>query len=146
MPQISKRRLHPAIAERVEQVLADILNGKYQKTKLSVLNILLSDTEKIMLSKRLAITILSLRGYSYDLIKDVLKVSQGTVAHTMATYAHADNVYKNELQNLLQTKRLHDLIGKFEYELGKAMPPKGADWRIWRKNLEKSKAEDDLPF
>ena len=127
MPQISKRRLHPAIAERVEQVLADILNGKYQKTKLSVLNILLSDTEKIMLSKRLAITILSLRGYSYDLIKDVLKVSQGTVAHTMATYAHADNAYKNELQNLLQTKRLHVLIGKFEYELGKAIPPKGAD-------------------
>ncbi len=46
---------------------------------------ILSPTEKIMIAKRLAIASLLLRNYEYEAIKNILKVSQGTIAKVAQT-------------------------------------------------------------
>ena len=46
---------------------------------------ILSPTEKIMIAKRLAIASLLSKNYDYEAIKNLLKVSQGTIAKVALT-------------------------------------------------------------
>lgn len=80
MSQVSRRWLAKDVERRMFEVfwksLADL---KKPKEIQRFLYDLLSPTEQIMIAKRLAIAILLQKGYSYEAICDVLKVSPTTV-------------------------------------------------------------------
>lgn len=80
MPQVSRFRVNQEIEKRMfeifEKTLADLKAADQIK---SYLGDLLTPTEKIMLSKRLAIAVLLAKGYNYRTISGILKVSTSTV-------------------------------------------------------------------
>lgn len=81
MVQVSQRRLRPEIEKRVYELFWDsFAKMKNSKEAEEFLSDLLTHTEKIMLAKRLAIAVLLLKGFDYDPIKDILKVSGTTIA------------------------------------------------------------------
>lgn len=81
MPQVSKRILSKEIEAKIAETLLEAVSQLRTKSEVAdFLQDLLSPVEKIMISKRLAIAVLLLKGWEYPAIKDFLKVSNATVA------------------------------------------------------------------
>lgn len=80
MPQVSKRHLDIKTENRILTLfLSSIVLSQTQKEALSLIEDLLTPTERLMLSKRFSIAFMLLDGYDYDSIVDVLKVSRSTI-------------------------------------------------------------------
>lgn len=81
MPLVSKRKIPQDIEEKMYETLWEAISqlrsrGEIQK----FLNDLLSPVERQMIAKRIAIAALLMKGYGYEAIQDILKVSDATVA------------------------------------------------------------------
>ena len=86
MSQVSKRKVHEKIESKMFETLWQTVSQVKSKDDVQLfLEDILSHTEKIMLAKRLAIACLLLRNYDYKAIKNLLKVSQGTIAKVALT-------------------------------------------------------------
>ena len=81
MVQVSKRKLNPKVWDQIYRIFLKAIKKttRGKETQL-LINFLLTETEKIVLTKRLAIGLLLEKGLDYDQIKSALKVSQGTIA------------------------------------------------------------------
>ena len=80
MGRISRRRIDPEIEERIFEIFWDYLATLKKPEGIhEFLVSLLSYTEQVMFSKRLAIAVLLTRGYNYRDIDETLKVSTSTV-------------------------------------------------------------------
>lgn len=81
MSQVSRRKLHKSVEEKIYNTLWEAVAKLNSDEEIKLfLNDLLSPTERTMIAKRLAIASLLAKGHTYDVIKDLLKVSQETVA------------------------------------------------------------------
>ena len=81
MGRISRRKLNTLLEKRLYQLfwqhLADLKTTDLVE---EFLHSLLTHTEQVMLAKRLAISVLLSRGFSYQDIDETLKVSKSTIA------------------------------------------------------------------
>lgn len=104
MPQVSKRVLRKEVEEQIAETLLEAVSQLRSKSDVSAfLKDLLSPVEKIMVSKRLAIAVLLLKGWDYDGIKDFLKVSNATVSKVSLVLK--ENVgYKIAVDKVAQTE------------------------------------------
>lgn len=81
MPLVSKRKLYRKIEDKMFETFWEAISKLKSKEEIrSFVSDLLSPVERMMIAKRLAIAALLLRNYSYDSIKDTLKVSGATIA------------------------------------------------------------------
>ncbi|MBI2599217.1 hypothetical protein HYW40_03290, partial [Candidatus Curtissbacteria bacterium] len=81
MPLVSKRKLSKNIEERMFETLWEAISKLNSKQDIqSFLADLLSPVEIQMIAKRMAIAALLARGYGYESIQDIIKVSDATVA------------------------------------------------------------------
>ena len=81
MGRVSKRRVEPWIEERMFELFWELLATIHSSKDIhTFFKSLLSYTEQVMLAKRLAISLLLTKGYTYEEIRSVLKVSTSTVA------------------------------------------------------------------
>jgi uncharacterized protein YerC len=79
--QISKQILHPKVAKKLQAVFIQLVADLRSTDETGkVLNELLSDTERVAITKRLGIAVFLDKGWSYDKIKETLKVSSATIA------------------------------------------------------------------
>lgn len=81
---------------------------------------ILSPTEKTMIAKRLAIASLLLRGYNYEAIKDLLKVSQSTISK-VAIPLNNNMGYKTAINKVARsqaTKEFLQDIAKMAHRMG----------------------------
>ena len=100
MAQISKRKVAKTIEIKMLNTLWEaIAKLKSQKEIQSFLNDLLSPTERIMVTKRLAIAALLLKKYNYESIMEIVKVSNGTVAK-IAFVLNSNVGYKNTINKI----------------------------------------------
>lgn len=80
MPKISKNKLDkPAYDFISNNLIATLANLKESKDVSSLMDSLFTNTERLMLAKRLAIAVLLERGLSYGKISKLLKVSSVTI-------------------------------------------------------------------
>lgn len=80
MAQVSRVPLREKLKGRVFEVFYRALaEAKLSEEVKLLLDDLLTPTEKVMLSKRLAIAILLIKEYDYRAIQEILKVSPGTI-------------------------------------------------------------------
>lgn len=80
MPHISRKRLKKEIAtELADQFLTFLSLAQTKKEARILANELLSQTERVMLAKRLAVVVLLVRGYSFTQIEEALGVTRQTV-------------------------------------------------------------------
>lgn len=131
MPHVSKKELDKKTFEKLFTKLVKILQKAQSKNKFSyVLDELLTDTEKIMLAKRLAIILLLFAKFPQHRISDTLFVSPSTVARMslnveIGKYDAIKNISEQEKTDL---ERIIWLL----LTAGGIMPPR-VGGRYWRK-------------
>lgn len=148
MPQVSRRKVQKEIEVRMFEIFwREIADLKDAKETEMFFNDLLTRTEKIMLSKRLAIAIMLLKGNDYAVIKDALKVSTTTVASVNSWLNHGGEGYKKVVEKILKREKFEKLMPTSVSELIEgSLPPKGKDWKtFYRKQAEKQR-QHDLKF
>lgn len=131
MPHVSKRKLKPQVFEKIFKKLIVVLERAQNKKKfVPVINELLTDTEKIMLAKRLAIVLLLFGDTPQHRISEVLLVSPTTVSKIsleveIGKYDSIKNISNQEKVDL--EKVIWLLL-----TAGGILPPR-AGGRYWRK-------------
>lgn len=79
MTLVSKYKPSEKIGKRIEEIFVWTISNLKDESA-SFLDEFLSPTEKIVLSKRLAIAVMLSKGFGYEEIKETLKVTSATVA------------------------------------------------------------------
>jgi Trp operon repressor len=80
MPHVSRKKIKKEIATELADQFLTFLSITQSKTEARILaNELLSQTERVMLAKRLAIIVLLVRGYSFVQIGEALGVTPQTI-------------------------------------------------------------------
>lgn len=123
MPQISKHQLSTEVRDEIiENLWLSLVTLSKKEEASSFIDDLLTNTEKVMLAKRLAIAVLLLRNWKYDDIKNFLKVSSGTINSVNRKIHEGAKGFLSTIQQLEKKKSLSKMIQKSEKSLG-IMPP-----------------------
>ncbi|MBI2594426.1 hypothetical protein HYW39_01885 [Candidatus Curtissbacteria bacterium] len=121
MPRASKKLLQNSVWEQIHSTLVEVISS-FDEYKLSdFLSEFLTKEEKTMTSKRLALYIMLLSGYSDWQIEDVLKVSNETIRTTRTTLGYKSEKFKENLSGWIKppkkTKGTNRLIKMIELAL-----------------------------
>ena len=147
MAQVSRRKLSPDIHDHLVELLISVLGTSNQtKSGLLFTHSLLSNTELTMLAKRVGIALLLKKKYQYQQIQDYLKVSKGTIAKVATILITSDKESQVVLDNILHEKQINQVLGKIDYFIGGMLPPKGGNWKEWRKDLENDRRKNEQPI
>lgn len=105
MPKISKNKLDKAAYDFISgNLIAALANLSEKKDIASLLDSLFTQTERLMLAKRLAIAVLLERGLSYKRIGGLLKVSSVTIGFVR------NGIMKNNDSYIRLVKQIADKI------------------------------------
>lgn len=112
MPQVSKYPLRQSIKDDIIDSLWWLIGHLNQKDDVNkFLSDFLTETEKLMLAKRLAIALMLEKGFSYDVIKDTLKVSTSTIT-VISNWLHkGGDGYRIAIRKLAEKEQM-EKIGK----------------------------------
>ena len=129
MPQISKRKLDKNLQDGVvNQFWISISKINTPKEASEFFSDVLTETEKVMLSKRLACAILLIRGRSATEIKDSIHLSYTTIGTIAAWVKNAKPKTRKILINFSEEKDWENILDKIEEILDKLPPRYGSDW------------------
>lgn len=147
MTQVSRRKLSPDTQKRIYEIFVNCIKKVHSSDEaISFLDDLLSPTEKTMIAKRIAIALVLLQGnQTYDNISEILKVSRGTVARVNITLNYKGEGYKKILNQIQKEKALKNMLSELTEALT-PLPPKGANWKRWRKSREEAKRKRQEPL
>lgn len=125
MTQVSKRMLDKELSERIFEFFIKIVSDlKNPKDVESFIKDILSPTEKIMLSKRLAIAVLLSKGYTYENIDNILKVSSPTIMTVSYFLKNGDGGYQKAVNKIFNMEKKEELVDKIEEILLQLSGPK----------------------
>ena len=125
MTKISRRFLNKELERHIfELFLKTIIDLKSPAETQVFIEDLLSPTERIMITKRLAIAVLLTKGYTYDDIDETLKVSRATIMNVSLWLKNGKNGYRKVVNRILESQKRESLIDKVEEILLKLSPPK----------------------
>jgi len=130
MAQLSKRRINPIIDERLSEVLWSTLTKlRSPEEAEDFCRDLLSPTEIIMLKKRVGIALMLLKGESYEVISDTLKVSTTTVMSVNQWINGGSGGYQKIIDRIKNDEKLESLFLSIDEVLSKIFPPRrGTNW------------------
>jgi|SRR3990167_8798380 len=131
MPPVSRRILPVKISKNIYNLLVHSFSKANSKTELlPFVSDLLTPTEQIMVSKRLAIAFLLLRkDYDQRGIASTLKVSTATVARVNMVLNTRGAGYRNILYKILKDENLKIILGDI-YDA--FTPSRGIDHEAWK--------------
>ncbi len=106
MTRISKKFLSERVLLKLYRLFFEVMT-KYQNKDqfFEIFDDILSPTEKIMLTKRVAIIYLLIKGVDYRDICDVLKVSMSTVVTYAAIFYKRDSKVVATIRNMLKKEK-----------------------------------------
>lgn len=111
MPQVSRKYLPKETEKKLFELFFKALaNIKNPSDIEKFLFSLLGPSEKTMLAKRLGIALLLAKGYNYETIKDVLKVSQETIARVNGVLNYRSEGYEIVVRKALRDEQLGDFL------------------------------------
>lgn len=147
MTQVSRRPLDKKVLNRIFEIfVSSFVCVKNKPRAESFLSELFSQTERIMIAKRLTIAFLLSKKYSFESIKSLLKVSQTTICKVNYYVNQEKSGYKTILKDV--EKNLED--GGIEYILGiinTILPPlRGSNWKEERKKQYAHLRDLEKPF
>ncbi len=148
MSQISKRPIKKELAKRINNLFVEsIVTCRSPEETLSYLDGLLSDTEKIMLSKRLAIAYLLTKGVSYRTINQTIKVSNPTIRAVDRMLSYKGEGIKKILEKITKSEKwskfFEELADILVETVGKS---KGSNWSTTNSILRQRKIEKKALF
>lgn len=148
MAQVSKRHLSKEVEERMLDLFWTSLSMLSTKNDVSsFLDDLLTPTEKIMISKRLAVAFMLLKGQNYPIINDKLKVSDQTIWGIKMNLEHKDAGYKPVIDKIMKKERWKNLWQGLSHELDQLIPPRpGTNWKEVRRKQWRKRRKQQKPF
>ncbi|MES2135160.1 MAG: Trp family transcriptional regulator [Patescibacteria group bacterium] len=134
MPHVSKHPLKEEIANSIyKEFRKTLLTLKYRKVDSPFLDEFFTNTERIMLAKRLAIIALLLRGMSPYRIQKTLMISPSTIARLQLKLERGKLKRVEEI--LRESLELKGFWEKIETLLEIALPPRGKGrWKFLTDN------------
>ncbi|EKD80164.1 MAG: hypothetical protein ACD_40C00191G0007 [uncultured bacterium] len=147
MSQVSKYKLNDKIYDKIFSLFPQFL---YRMTSKGNQNLLVeaffTNTEKIVIAKRVAIAFMLVKGYKYDQIVNKIKVSHGTVAKISDSLKTHSGLITKEFESIAKEDAFVEFLNAIEYQVSKLLPPKSGNWSTWRGRIEKEKRESEIPF
>lgn len=141
MGRVSRRRIDPEIEERIFEVFWDYLATLRKPEEINEFLVsLLSFTEQVMLSKRLAIALLLGRGYNYRDIDETLKVSTSTVGTIHKQMLVGALGYKKAVERILKREKLENLLNNLDEILIKLSRSKRYKSQAWEEKSQRGKS------
>ncbi len=137
MPQVSKRILHKDVEKRIFSLFwMAITRCKSQEKTIEFLTDLLTPTEQLMLAKRISIAFLLLRGYRYESVMGLLKVSRSTVAFVGLSLKEKGSGYRQILSTIRHNEQFSNALDKIDEAFEDIfLPPRNpANHRIRNRN------------
>lgn len=86
MPHVSKGKLNQKVLKDLESYIRSVVAAPTNKQRASIFDELLTQTEKVMLAKRLGILFLLKKGFSLYKISKILKISSSTAERFRLEY------------------------------------------------------------
>ena len=150
MAQVSRRYIKPKVGEKIQNLLIDCIQRcNDQKTTVSFIESLLTDTEKTMLAKRIAIALMILKGVDYEKIDNTLMVSKATIWRVKIWLDAKGSGFRSLLNEVLKHDAEKD--SEKEFRLDKAINDNplwggSGNWSARKKNQWKKVKEAEEPF
>ncbi|MEK7450334.1 MAG: Trp family transcriptional regulator [Patescibacteria group bacterium] len=140
MTQISKYPIHKDVEKRMFEVLRETISHLTNAAEIEdFLTDFLSPVEKIMLAKRLSIAVLLHKGYRYETIAGILRVTPPTIATVSMLLKYSGKGYKKAVGKIAANEKINLFWEKVGDMLSKIPSSKGSDWAYQRKEYEKKK-------
>lgn len=140
MTQISRYPVHKDIEKRMFEVLRETISHLKKSEDIEdFLHDFLSPVEKIMLAKRLSIAVLLHKGYRYDSIAGILRVTPPTIATVSLLLKYSGKGYKKAVEKIALNEKMNEFWEKVEDMLSKIPNAKGSDWSYQRREYGKKK-------
>lgn len=118
MSQVSKKPLSKDIEDKMFKIFWESIAKLTDPSDVErFFDDLLSDVEKTMLSKRLAIAFLLAKNYGYQSIKETLKVSNATISSVNLWLREGGKGYNLVIDKLLQADKTKEFLKKVEDNL-----------------------------
>jgi len=115
MPQVSRRSLSRNVQDKMFKIFFESLAQLSNPSDIQKLVLdLLGPVEQTMLAKRLAIALLLIKGYQYETIKDILKVSQGTISKINMILNLKGEGYNMTVKRILRKQKIENLFNLIE--------------------------------
>lgn len=148
MAQVSKRLITKKTEERILNLfISAVVLVQTPKSAISLIDDLLTPTEKVMLSKRFSIAFMLLEGYDYDQIQTALKVSSATVGRValwLKTKGGGVREIRDKIKRNESLKEIWEDIKDSFAELFLTSP--GMNWKAGHQILRQRKYEREKPF
>ncbi|MCL4382922.1 MAG: Trp family transcriptional regulator [Patescibacteria group bacterium] len=148
MSQVSKRFISKEIEDRMLEIFwQSLASCSTKETVASFLEDLLTPTEKIMLSKRVSIALLLLKGYDYKSINNILKVSAPTIWTVSLWLKTKGKGYRMVLKRIIQNEKWDKLWQNVEKQIQDILPPRpGTNWAEVRKRQWEKRRQQQKPY
>lgn len=150
MAQVSRRFVRPPVQEKMRRLLIECVRAcQNEEQAADFLNGLLTDTEKIMLAKRISIALMILKQCSYSEIGDTLKVSAQTIWSVHRWLDRGGSLYRALLEELVsrderKAQEYRDALQDAQHPW--ILPPRGVNWSEARKEKWKNATSLEEPF
>lgn len=143
MSQVSNYPVPASVADRIFSIfIKSLVSVKNKKEAQKLIEDLFSPAERIMLSKRLSIAFLLMRGYEYRQISRLLRVSLTTVASVNGQLRYGQGGYREILNKISKEEKLEDFFSKVLEEIV-SVPASGGKgsgtWKYLRDELRKGR-------
>ncbi|MFC1647008.1 Trp family transcriptional regulator [Patescibacteria group bacterium] len=126
MGRISRRLLNEDVEDRLFEIFWEHLASLSTSGLIrEFLESLLSQTEQVMIAKRLAIAVLLSRGYTYQRIDETLKVSKSTVATVDRQIISGAPGFKRAVKQVNKNRQKQEMWDKLEKLLISITPSVG---------------------
>ena len=148
MAQVSKRWLRPDVERKIRGLLVEcVARCRDQQSASNFIDVLLTDTEKLMIAKRIAVALMLIKGNKAEEIDDKLKVSLGTVYTVKAWLNDKGREYLDLLieiakRDISQSKKHTDLLD----EALNSIPRWGTDWKEAKRNQWQKVKDSKVSF
>lgn len=148
MTQVSRRFLNKKVENRILDLFWNSLSSLSSKEKISIfLDDLLSPTEKIMLSKRLAVAFMLIKGYDYPTINERLKVSDPTIWNVKLNLTHRGKGYKLAIEQIMSKEKWEKFWEDLDFFFSQIIPPTpGTNWKEVRRKQWKERRKQEKSF
>lgn len=139
MGRVSRRKVKKDIFNKINEQFIKTISKMETKRKIKFfLEELLTKEEKVMLSKRLALIFMLERGYSFNYIKNTLKMSGSTLGRIRRDIKKGR--YKSLVNQIKKEKKKDEFWSDLERLLRVGMPPMSGLGR-WREPTYEERAE-----
>lgn len=146
MSQVSRRFLNKKVQERIFSLfISSITLSNTSELTGSFIEDLFTPTERIMLAKRFSIAYLLLRGYSYDMICESLKVSRTTVGHVALWLGEKGKGFREIIEKIKRHESMKKILSELQDALDDYISSlRGQNWSqskrwLWQRRLERQK-------